>query len=54
MVPLLHALGALHFPALLVLVGIAGALRGPGDAAKGTLTASFAICAVLIRNWRAV
>jgi MFS family permease len=37
MVPLLHALGALHFPTLLVLVGIAGALRGPGDAAKGTL-----------------
>lgn len=37
MVPLLHALGALQFPTLLVLVGIAGALRGPGDAAKGTL-----------------
>jgi hypothetical protein len=37
LVPLLHALGALNFPTLLVLVGVAGALRGPGDAAKGTL-----------------
>ncbi|MEU4191220.1 MFS transporter [Kribbella sp. NPDC026611] len=37
LVPLLHALGLLHFPILLVLVAIAGALRGPGDAAKATL-----------------
>lgn len=37
LIPLLHTLGALHFPTLLVLVGLAGALRGPGDAAKGTL-----------------
>jgi MFS family permease len=37
LVPLLHTLGLLHFPTLLVLVAIAGALRGPGDAAKATL-----------------
>ncbi|MFF0345903.1 MFS transporter [Kribbella sp. NPDC004875] len=37
LVPLLHTLGLLHFPTLLVLVAIAGALRGPGDAAKDTL-----------------
>jgi len=37
LVPLLHTLGFLHFPTLLVLVAIAGALRGPGDAAKATL-----------------
>jgi MFS family permease len=37
MVPLLHTLGLLHFPTMLVLVAIAGALRGPGDAAKATL-----------------
>ncbi|NIK56712.1 MFS transporter [Kribbella shirazensis] len=37
LVPLLHTLGFLHFPTLLVLVAIAGALRGPGDAAKSTL-----------------
>jgi MFS family permease len=36
-IPLLHAVHALSFPLLLVLVGIAGAFRGPGDAAKGTL-----------------
>lgn len=33
-IPLLHSLGVLSFPALLVLVALAGALRGPGDAAK--------------------
>lgn len=33
-IPLLHAAGALSFPALLVLVALAGSLRGPGDAAK--------------------
>lgn len=37
LVPLLHTLGLLQFPTLLVLVAIAGALRGPGDAAKSTL-----------------
>ena len=37
LIPLLHELGLLHFPTLLVLVAIAGALRGPGDAAKATL-----------------
>ena len=37
LVPLLHTLGVLHFPTLLVLVAIAGALRGPGDSAKETL-----------------
>lgn len=33
-VPLLHALGLLHLATLLVLVAVAGALRGPGDGAK--------------------
>ena len=37
LVPLLHTLGLLHFPTLLALVAIAGALRGPGDSAKETL-----------------
>ncbi|WP_432881693.1 MFS transporter [Kribbella sp. CA-245084] len=37
LVPLLHTLGLLHFPTLLVLVAIAGACRGPGDSAKETL-----------------
>ncbi|MET1059288.1 MAG: MFS transporter [Nocardioides sp.] len=32
-IPLLHALGLLTFPLLLVLVALAGAARGPGDAA---------------------
>ncbi|HET6986769.1 MAG TPA: MFS transporter, partial [Kribbella sp.] len=36
LIPLLHTLHLLHFPTLLVLVAIAGGLRGPGDAAKGT------------------
>src|SRR3954453_6597156 len=36
-IPLLHALDALTFPVLLVLVALAGALRGPGDAAKQAL-----------------
>ena len=36
-IPLLHALGLLHFPVLLVLVGLAGLFRGPGDTAKATL-----------------
>ncbi|TCO48609.1 putative MFS family arabinose efflux permease [Kribbella antiqua] len=37
LVPLLHTLHVLSFPMLLALVAAAGALRGPGDAAKGTL-----------------
>jgi MFS family permease len=36
-VPLLHAAGALSFPLLLVLVGLAGLTRGPGDASKVAL-----------------
>ena len=32
-IPLLHVLGVLTFPLLLVLVALAGAARGPGDAA---------------------
>jgi MFS family permease len=32
-IPLLHVLGLLTFPTLLVLVALAGAARGPGDAA---------------------
>jgi hypothetical protein len=38
LVPVLHALGWLNFPLLLVIVAVAGALRGPGDAAKDSLT----------------
>src|SRR6185312_9926056 len=33
LIPVLHHAGALGFPLLLGLVAIAGALRGPGDAA---------------------
>src|SRR3954454_12064927 len=33
-IPVLHGAGLLPFPAFLVLVAVAGALRGPGDAAK--------------------
>jgi MFS family permease len=36
-VPLLHALGALHFPVLLLLVALLGLFRGPSDAAKHAL-----------------
>ena len=36
-VPVLHAAGLLPFGALLGLVAVAGALRGPGDAAKHAL-----------------
>ena len=36
-IPLLHVADALAFPLLLVLVALAGALRGPGDAAKHAL-----------------
>ena len=37
MIPLLHRSDHLTFPALLVLVAIGGALRGPGDAAVGAM-----------------
>lgn len=37
-IPLLHEAGWLPFPVFLLLVAIAGALRGPGDAAKSALT----------------
>lgn len=36
-IPLLHGLGMLGFPTLLVLVAVAGALRGPGDAGKAAM-----------------
>ncbi|HET9500297.1 MAG TPA: MFS transporter [Marmoricola sp.] len=36
-VPLLHVLDLLHFPTLVVIVAVAGALRGPGDGAKQAL-----------------
>lgn len=36
-IPLLHLLGALHFATLLVLMAVAGLLRGPGDGAKYVL-----------------
>ena len=37
LIPLLHHLGVLPLPLLLVIVAAAGALRGPGDAAKHTM-----------------
>jgi MFS family permease len=37
LIPLLHRADALTFPALLGLVAVAGALRGPGDAATSAL-----------------
>ena len=36
-IPLLHQAGHLSFPGFLVLVALAGALRGPGDGAKHAL-----------------
>ena len=41
-IPALHLLGVLTFPALLGLVAVAGALRGPGDAAKHALVPAIA------------
>lgn len=38
LIPMLYAVGALHFGILLILVALGGALRGPGDAAKNALT----------------
>ncbi|MEU6134961.1 MFS transporter [Nocardioides sp. NPDC047086] len=37
LIPVLYAAGLLHFPTLLALVALAGALRGPGDAAKSAM-----------------
>lgn len=37
LVPLLHQVEALPLPTLLVIVALAGAVRGPGDAAKHTM-----------------
>ncbi|MFK4086835.1 MFS transporter [Kribbella sp. NPDC020789] len=45
LVPLLHTLQLLSFPMLLALVAVAGALRGPGDAAKTTMVPQIAIAA---------
>jgi MFS family permease len=42
LIPLLHFLGGLTFPVLLVLVAASGALRGPGDTAKETMTPDIA------------
>lgn len=41
-IPALHVAGALSFPLLLALVAVAGALRGPGDAAKHALVPAIA------------
>lgn len=41
-IPLLHGLGMLGFPALLALVAVAGALRGPGDAGKAAMSPEIA------------
>ncbi|MDQ1308510.1 MAG: hypothetical protein QG671_4345 [Actinomycetota bacterium] len=44
-IPLLNATGHLRFSLLLVLVAVAGAARGPGDAAKSTLVPDVAAAA---------
>lgn len=44
-IPLLHGTGHLSFPAFLALVAVAGALRGPGDSAKHTMTPTLAATA---------
>lgn len=36
-IPILYDVGLLPFPAFLALVAVAGALRGPGDGAKGAM-----------------
>jgi MFS family permease len=41
-IPLLHHLGLLTFPILLVLVALAGSLRGPGDAGKSAMVPAIA------------
>lgn len=42
LIPVLHLLGMLSFPALLGLVAAAGVTRGPADAAKGTMVPDIA------------
>nr|WP_277602096.1 MFS transporter [Nocardioides sp. KC13] len=37
LIPLLYAADLLHFPILLLLVALAGSLRGPGDSAKASM-----------------
>jgi MFS family permease len=44
-IPLLHGAGRLPFPAFLALVAVAGALRGPGDAAKSAMIPTLAATA---------
>jgi MFS family permease len=44
-IPLLHEAGLLAFPVFLALVAVAGALRGPGDAAKAAMTPTLAATA---------
>jgi MFS family permease len=44
-IPLLHQAGLLSFPVFLGLVALAGALRGPGDAAKYAMTPTLAAVA---------
>jgi MFS family permease len=44
-IPVLHQAGLLSFPAFLGLVALAGALRGPGDAAKYSMTPTLAAVA---------
>lgn len=41
-IPVLHAAGGLTFAFVLILVGVAGALRGPGDSAKNSILPSLA------------
>lgn len=41
-IPLLHGAGLLTFPLFLLLCALAGALRGPGDAAKSALVPTIA------------
>ena len=42
LIPLLHQAGLLTFPLFLLLCALAGALRGPGDAAKSALVPTIA------------
>jgi MFS family permease len=44
-IPFLHEAGLLSFPGFLGLVAVAGALRGPGDAAKHAMTPTLAATA---------
>ncbi|WP_076263913.1 MFS transporter [Intrasporangium flavum] len=46
-IPTLHLAGRLDLPLLLVLVGLAGALRGPGDGAKSAMVPGVASVAAV-------